>query len=125
MDSGVLPAHRSLKPGSDEAHFYGLLASQGYRWSDLMYVRLVHLFDAAKRRELMIVCAKTLPRPGTWLRSWTRTVPGTQTRLPFRTNSPGERNKHYRRHGRQPTPITFLAATLALAGPYMQATFTV
>jgi hypothetical protein len=64
VDSGVLAAHRSLKPGSDEAHFYGLLASQGYRWSDLMYVRLVHLFDAAKRKELMIIYAENLAPTG-------------------------------------------------------------
>jgi hypothetical protein len=64
VDTGVLPVDRLIKPGSDEAHFYSLLASQGYRWSDLMYVRLVHLFDAAKRKELMIIYAENLTPAG-------------------------------------------------------------
>jgi hypothetical protein len=64
LDAGVLPVGRLIKPGSDEAHFYSLLASQGYRSNDLMYVRLVHLFDAAKRKELMIIYAEGLAPTG-------------------------------------------------------------
>jgi hypothetical protein len=63
-DTGVLSADRSPKSGSDEAHFYSLLASQGYRHGDLMYVRLVHLIDAAKRKELMIIYAENLAPTG-------------------------------------------------------------
>jgi hypothetical protein len=64
LDAGMLPVDRVIKPGSDEDHFYSLLASQGYRSNDLMYVRLVHLFDGAKRKELMIIYAENLAPTG-------------------------------------------------------------
>lgn len=62
-DSGVA-SPKPLEPGSDSEHFISLLASHGYRRGDLMWVRLVHLLDAAKRKELMIIYAESLAPTG-------------------------------------------------------------
>jgi len=47
--------------GSDGEHFYGLLATHGYKRTPMMFLRLVHLPDAKKRKELMIIVGKRLP----------------------------------------------------------------
>lgn len=60
VDAGVSSPSKPPRPGSDGAHFYSLLASHGYRRDDLVWVRLVHLIDAAKRKELMIIYAESL-----------------------------------------------------------------
>lgn len=65
VDAGVASASNPPKPGSDGAHFYSLLASHGYHRDDLMWVRFVHLVDAAKRKELMIIYAESL-KPTTY-----------------------------------------------------------
>lgn len=62
-DIGVT-SPKPLKPGTDSKHFYSLLASHGYHRGDLMWVRLVHLPDAAKRKELMIIYAESLAPTG-------------------------------------------------------------
>jgi len=62
-DIGVT-SPRPLKPGTDSKHFYSLLASHGYQRGDLMWVRLVHLLDATKRKELMIIYAESLAPTG-------------------------------------------------------------
>ncbi len=62
-DIGVV-SPKPLKPGTDSAHFYKLLASHGYERGDLMWVRLVHLLDATKRKELMIIYAESLAPTG-------------------------------------------------------------
>lgn len=63
-DIGVA-SPKPLKPGTDSAHFYKLLASHGYERGDLMWVRLVHLLDPAKKRkELMIIYAESLAPTG-------------------------------------------------------------
>ena len=62
-DIGVA-SPKPLKPGTDSAHFYSLLASHGYERGDLMWVRLVHLLDATKRKELMIIYAESLAPTG-------------------------------------------------------------
>lgn len=62
-DIGVA-SPKPLKPGSDSKHFYSLLASRGYKRGDLMWVRLVHLLDATKRKELMIIYAESLAPTG-------------------------------------------------------------
>ena len=49
------------RPGSDSEHFYGLLAAHGYKRVPMMFLRLVHLPDAAKRKELMIIVGRRLP----------------------------------------------------------------
>jgi hypothetical protein len=64
VDTGVSSAAKVPAPGSDGAHFYSLLTSHGYRRDDLMSVRLVHLLDATKRKELMIIYAESLAPTG-------------------------------------------------------------
>jgi hypothetical protein len=49
--------------GSDEAHFYSLLALHGYQRKELMSVRFVHL-DTARRKELMIIYSENLAQTG-------------------------------------------------------------
>lgn len=60
VDAGVSSSSKQPKPGSDGAYFYSLLASHGYRRGDRMWVRFVHLVDAAKRKELMIIYSESL-----------------------------------------------------------------
>lgn len=64
LDTWVSPSIKPPEPGSDEAHFYSLLASHGYPRADFMYVRLVHLTDATKRKELMIIYAENVADTG-------------------------------------------------------------
>ncbi|HEY4271035.1 MAG TPA: hypothetical protein VGM65_03450 [Candidatus Udaeobacter sp.] len=64
VDAGVGSAGKTPKPGSDLAHFSSLLSSHGYRRDDTMWVRLVHLLDATKRKELMIIYAESLTPTG-------------------------------------------------------------
>ncbi len=64
VDTWVSSAAKAPQPGSDAAHFYSLLASHGYRRDDLMSVRLAHLTDATKRKELMIIYAESLAPTG-------------------------------------------------------------
>jgi hypothetical protein len=64
VDTSISPSTALLEPGSDETHFYSLLASHGYRRGDSMYVRLVHLTDATKRKELMIIYAEDVAESG-------------------------------------------------------------
>ncbi len=61
VDIEVSDGNGKSKPGSDGEHFYGLLAAHGYKRVPMMYLRLVHLPDAAKRKELMIIVGKRLP----------------------------------------------------------------
>ena len=48
------------KPGSDGEHFYNLLAAHGYKRVPMMFLRLVHLPDDARRKELMIIVGQRL-----------------------------------------------------------------
>jgi hypothetical protein len=49
------------KPGSDGEHIRKLIASRGYKMpANAMCVRLVHLLDEAKRKELMIIYGEDL-----------------------------------------------------------------
>jgi len=51
--------------GSDEQHLYALLQSRGYRMPpDIMSVRFVHLVDAQRRKELMIIYSEPLSAAG-------------------------------------------------------------
>jgi hypothetical protein len=63
VDTWVSASTAPPEQGSDDAHFYSLLASHGYRREDLMSVRLVHL-DATRRKELMIIYSETLAPTG-------------------------------------------------------------
>jgi hypothetical protein len=49
------------QPGSDREHIEALIRSKGYKMpAGMMYVRLVHLLDQAKRKELMIIYGEDL-----------------------------------------------------------------
>jgi hypothetical protein len=51
--------------GSDREHIDGLIRAQRYKIpADMMYVRLVHLLDAEKRKELMIIYGEDLGGTG-------------------------------------------------------------
>ena len=53
------------RAGSDREHVEALLRSQGYQMpAGMMYVRLVHLLDQAKRKELMIIYGEDLAGTG-------------------------------------------------------------
>ena len=61
VDIEVSDGTGKSKPGSDGEHFYNLLGAHGYKRVPMMYLRLVHLPDAAKRKELMIIVGEHLP----------------------------------------------------------------
>lgn len=61
VDIDASDGTRTPTPGSDGEHFYNLLAAHGYKRAPMMFLRLVHLPDAAKRKELMIIVGKRLP----------------------------------------------------------------
>jgi len=53
------------QPGSDREHIEALIRSKGYSMpAGMMYVRLVHLLDEKKRRELMIIYGEDLAPTG-------------------------------------------------------------
>jgi hypothetical protein len=64
VDTWVSSGDAAVEPGSDAAHLDALLAAHGYRRDDSMSVRLVHLTDATKRKELMIIYAESLAPTG-------------------------------------------------------------
>lgn len=61
VDIDVSDGDRKPAPGSDGEHFYNLLSAHGYKRAPMMFVRLAHLPDAAKRKELMIIVGEDLP----------------------------------------------------------------
>jgi hypothetical protein len=61
VDVNVTQGDGKPEPGSDGDHFYTLLAKHGYKRVPMMWVRFVHLLDAAKRKELMIIVGEALP----------------------------------------------------------------
>ena len=61
VDIEVSDGIEKPRPGSDGEHFYNLLAARGYKRAPMMFVRLVNLIDAGKRKELMIIAGKDLP----------------------------------------------------------------
>jgi hypothetical protein len=59
------PGNERSKPGSDREHVQALLRAKGYTMPDaMMNVRLVHLLDNQKRKELMIIYAEDLQPAG-------------------------------------------------------------
>jgi hypothetical protein len=53
------------EPGSDREHIDALIRAKGYKIpANMMYVRLVHLLDAGKRKELMIIYGEDLASTG-------------------------------------------------------------
>lgn len=59
------PGNETSKPGSDSEHVQTLLRAKGYMMPEAtMNVRLVHLLDEGKRKELMIIYAEDLGPTG-------------------------------------------------------------
>jgi hypothetical protein len=65
VDTWVKSAAADIKPGSDLEHIETLIRNQGYKLPDgIMAVRLVHLLDEQKRKELMIIYAEDVTPTG-------------------------------------------------------------
>ncbi|HEY1215485.1 MAG TPA: hypothetical protein VGE93_17785 [Bryobacteraceae bacterium] len=65
VDTWVRPTSAPTRPGSDLEHIDGLIQAQGYTLpSGMMYVRLVHLWDEQKRKELMIIYSEDVAPTG-------------------------------------------------------------
>jgi hypothetical protein len=56
VDTWVRPADATPQPGSDLEHIQALIRAKGYKLpAGMISVRLVHLLDEQKRKELMII----------------------------------------------------------------------
>ena len=65
VDTWVRSMDAATRPGSDREHIQKLIGLKGYTMpAGMMYVRLVHLLDEQKRRELMIVYGEDLAATG-------------------------------------------------------------
>lgn len=65
VDTWVRGRHEPVRPGSDRESVETILKAKGYKMpEDMMYVRLVHLLDAEKRKELMIIYGEDLSSTG-------------------------------------------------------------
>lgn len=65
VDTWVRPRDANTQSGSDREHIEAMVRAQGYRMPEaMMYVRLVHLLDEAKRKELMIIYGEDLRTTG-------------------------------------------------------------
>lgn len=62
VDTWVRATGDDVQPGSDVDHIEALIKGHGYKMpAAMMYVRLVHLLDEKKRKELMIIYGEELP----------------------------------------------------------------
>jgi hypothetical protein len=65
VDTWVRPRDAPKEPGSDREHIGALIRARGYKMpAGMMYLRLVHLLDQAKRKELMIIYGEDLVPTG-------------------------------------------------------------
>jgi hypothetical protein len=65
VDTWVRPSDVRGRPGSDGEHVRALIEARGYRLpAALMSVRLVHLLDGEKRKELMIIYSEDAAATG-------------------------------------------------------------
>lgn len=65
VDTWVRFKDAEVRPGSDREHIETLIREKGYNPpSSMMYVRLVHLLDPQKRKELMIIYGEDLAPTG-------------------------------------------------------------
>jgi hypothetical protein len=65
VDTWTSSADDKSKPGSDSEHIRKLIEARGYKMAaNAMCLRLVHLLDEAKRKELMIIYAEDLGPTG-------------------------------------------------------------
>jgi hypothetical protein len=61
LDTWVKGTNENFNAGSDEDHIVALILSRGYKMpAGMMSVRLVHLLDEQKRKELMIIYGENL-----------------------------------------------------------------
>lgn len=65
VDTWVRPNNTQTQKGSDREHIEALVRAKGYTMpAVMMYVRLVHLLDEQKRKELMIIYGEDLAPTG-------------------------------------------------------------
>jgi hypothetical protein len=65
LDTWFRPNHAATRPGSDREHVQALISAKGYKMpAGMMYVRLVHLLNEQKRKELMIIYGEDLAPTG-------------------------------------------------------------
>lgn len=65
VDTWVRTKDATVDSGSDREHIEALVRGKGYHMPQaMMYVRLVHLLDKEKRKELMIIYGKDLAPTG-------------------------------------------------------------
>jgi len=65
VDTWVRAHDAQTEPGSDREHINALIHAKGYKMpAGMMDVRLVHLLDAEKRKELMIIYGEDLASTG-------------------------------------------------------------
>ncbi len=65
VDTWVRANNAATQTGSDREHIESLVRQKGYRMpAGMMYVRLVHLLDEQKRKELMIIYGEDLAPTG-------------------------------------------------------------
>ena len=62
VDTWPRANNAETRAGSDREHIEALVKAKGYKMpAGMAYVRLVHLFDPEKRKELMIIYGEALP----------------------------------------------------------------
>jgi hypothetical protein len=65
VDTWVRANDAEIQPGSDREHIEALIRAKGYKMpAGMMYVRLVHLLDEQKRKELMIIYGEDVASAG-------------------------------------------------------------
>lgn len=65
VDTWVRSNSSKIDPGSDREHIENLIRAKSYKMpAGMMYVRLVHLLDEKKRKELMIIYGEDLASTG-------------------------------------------------------------
>jgi hypothetical protein len=65
VDTWVKLTSEKITPGSDEEHIQSLIRAKGFKLpAGMMSVRLVHLLDQARRKELMIIYSEDVAPTG-------------------------------------------------------------
>jgi len=65
VDTWVRTKNAEVQKGSDRQHIEDLIREKGYHMPDgMVYVRLVHLLDEQKRKELMIIYGEDVAQRG-------------------------------------------------------------
>src|SRR5258707_889875 len=65
VDTWVRSSNAKTRPGSDREHIEALIRAKGYKLpAGMMDVRLVHLLDEQKRKELMIIYGEDVTSTG-------------------------------------------------------------